>query len=116
MRYVNKYPIAHKLGLAKSALGLCRWQIRGHLDKTIPDLATAVQGSGDHAVVMIGGFGGSGAPIKLIHAVIDRFRATGHPVGLTVVNTNAENGHIGLAALIEAGMVRKLICSFPALG
>ena len=62
---------------------------------------------------MIGGFGGSGAPIELIHALIDRFLATGHPTDLTVVNNNAGNGHVGLAALIEAGMVRKLICSFP---
>ncbi|MBI1218971.1 MAG: 3-oxoacid CoA-transferase subunit A [Rhodobacteraceae bacterium] len=83
------------------------------MDKTIPTLAEAVAGIGDGAVVMIGGFGGSGAPIELIHALIDRFRATGHPAGLTVVNNNAGNGHIGLAALIEAGMVRKLICSFP---
>lgn len=83
------------------------------MDKTIPTLAAAVGQIGDGAVVMIGGFGGSGAPIELIHALIDRFRATGHPTGLTVVNNNAGNGHIGLAALIEAGMVAKLICSFP---
>jgi 3-oxoadipate CoA-transferase, alpha subunit len=83
------------------------------MDKTIPDLAMAVAAIGDDDVVMIGGFGGSGAPIELIHALIDRFRATGHPKGLTVVNNNAGNGHIGLAALIEAGMVQKLICSFP---
>jgi len=83
------------------------------MDKTIPNLATAVAGIGDGAVVMIGGFGGSGAPIELIHALIDRFKATGHPAQLTVINNNAGNGHIGLAALIEAGMVQKLICSFP---
>ena len=46
------------------------------------------------AVVMIGGFGGSGAPIELI----DRFAATGHPTGLTVVNNKAGNGHSFLAA------------------
>jgi len=83
------------------------------MDKTIADLATAVAGIGDGMTLMIGGFGGSGAPIELIHALIDRFRATGHPTGLTVVNNNAGNGHVGLAALIEQGMVRKLICSFP---
>ena len=83
------------------------------MDKTIPNLATAVAGIGDGAVVMIGGFGGSGAPIELIHALIDRYKATGHPTQLTVINNNAGNGHIGLAALIEAGMVKKLICSFP---
>lgn len=83
------------------------------MDKSLPDLSTAVAGIPDGASVMIGGFGGSGAPIELIHALIDRFRATGHPTGLTVINNNAGNGHVGLAALIEAGMVSKLICSFP---
>ena len=83
------------------------------MDKTISDLATAVAGIEDGMTVMIGGFGGSGAPIELIHALIDRRIRTGHPVGLTVINNNAGNGHVGLAALIEQGMVKKLICSFP---
>ena len=83
------------------------------MDKTLPDLATAVAGVADGMTVMIGGFGGSGAPLELIHALIDRFVATGHPRDLTVVNNNAGNGHVGLAALIEQGMVKKLICSFP---
>ena len=83
------------------------------MDKTVADLATAVAGIGDGMTVMIGGFGGAGSPIELIHALIDRYRATGHPKDLTVVNNNAGNGHVGLAALIEAGMVKKLICSFP---
>ncbi len=83
------------------------------MDKTVADLATAVAGIADGMTVMIGGFGGAGSPIELIHALIDRFRATGHPKDLVVVNNNAGNGHVGLAALIEAGMVKKLICSFP---
>jgi 3-oxoadipate CoA-transferase alpha subunit len=83
------------------------------MDKTLPDLATAVARIEDGMTVMIGGFGGSGAPIELIHALIDHFLATGHPKNLTIINNNAGNGHVGLAALIEAGMVRKLICSFP---
>ncbi|MBB3810391.1 3-oxoacid CoA-transferase subunit A [Pseudochelatococcus contaminans] len=83
------------------------------MDKTIASPAEAVAGIADRAVVMIGGFGGSGAPIELIHALIDRYVKTGSPKNLTVVNNNAGNGHVGLAALIEVGMVRKLICSFP---
>lgn len=83
------------------------------MDKTLANLAAAVAGITDGMTVMIGGFGGSGAPIELIHALIDRFCATGHPRDLTVINNNAGNGHVGLAALIEQGMVRKLICSFP---
>lgn len=83
------------------------------MDKTTADLSLAVAGIADGMTVMIGGFGGAGSPIELMHALIDRFRATGQPRDLVVVNNNAGNGHVGLAALIEAGMVRKLICSFP---
>ena len=83
------------------------------MDKTVGDLAAAVAGVADGMTVMIGGFGGAGAPIELIHALIDRYRATGSPKDLTVINNNAGNGHVGLAALIEQGMVRKLVCSFP---
>jgi len=78
------------------------------MDKTIPSIAEAVAGIPDGATVMIGGFGGSGAPIELIHALIDA-----GPKGLTVINNNAGNGHVGLAALIEQGQVAKMICSFP---
>ncbi|MBV7407423.1 3-oxoacid CoA-transferase subunit A [Maritimibacter sp. DP1N21-5] len=46
--------------------------------------------------------------MELIHALIDH--GAKH---LTVVNNNAGNGHVGLAALIEQGQVDKLICSFP---
>jgi 3-oxoadipate CoA-transferase alpha subunit len=83
------------------------------MDKTVADLATAVAEIEDGQTLMIGGFGGSGAPIELIHALIDRFRATGSPGELTVINNNAGNGRIGIAAMIDAGMVAKVICSFP---
>ncbi len=78
------------------------------MDKTIGSTAEAVADIGDGATVMIGGFGGSGAPIELIHALIDK-----GPRNLTVINNNAGNGRIGIAAMIDAGMVRKMICSFP---
>tara|TARA_R100001369_G_scaffold54308_1_gene81186 strand:- start:1 stop:708 length:708 start_codon:yes stop_codon:yes gene_type:complete len=78
------------------------------MNKTIATLSEAVSAIPDGATVMIGGFGGSGAPIELIHALIDH--GAKH---LTVVNNNAGNGHVGLAALIEQGQVDKLICSFP---
>lgn len=83
------------------------------MDKTVPDLAAAVAGIEDGMSLMVGGFGGSGAPIELIHALIDRFKATGSPTRLTVINNNAGNGRIGIAAMIDAGMVAKMICSFP---
>lgn len=78
------------------------------MDKTIESVVKAVSGIGDGATVMIGGFGGSGAPVELIHALIDK-----RPKHLTVINNNAGNGRIGIAAMIDAGMVRKMICSFP---
>ena len=78
------------------------------MDKTLDSLSAAVSRIHDGATVMIGGFGGSGAPIELIHALIDQGAKD-----LTVVNNNAGNGHVGLAALIEQKRVRKLICSFP---
>lgn len=83
------------------------------MDKTVPDFAAALAGIEDGMVLMVGGFGGSGAPIELIHALIDRFKATGSPKNLTVVNNNAGNGRIGIAAMIDAGMVAKMVCSFP---
>nr|CAD6430344.1 3-oxoadipate CoA-transferase [Rhizobium sp. Q54] len=78
------------------------------MDKTVASVRDAVSEINDGATIMIGGFGGSGAPIELIHALIDR-----RPKDLTVINNNAGNGRIGIAAMIDAGMVRKMICSFP---
>jgi 3-oxoadipate CoA-transferase, alpha subunit len=78
------------------------------MDKTIKSAREALSGIGDGATIMIGGFGGSGAPIELIHALIDK-----GPKNLTVINNNAGNGRIGIAAMIDAGLVKKMICSFP---
>ncbi|APO79126.1 3-oxoadipate CoA-transferase subunit A (plasmid) [Rhizobium etli 8C-3] len=78
------------------------------MDKTTGSAAEAICEIGDGASIMIGGFGGSGAPIELIHALIDK-----GPKNLTVINNNAGNGRIGIAAMIDAGMVGKMICSFP---
>lgn len=83
------------------------------MDKRVSSLAEAVSVIADGATLMIGGFGGSGAPIELIHALIDRFLATGSPGNLTVINNNAGNGDVGLAAMIREGMVTKIVCSFP---
>jgi 3-oxoadipate CoA-transferase alpha subunit len=58
--------------------------------------------------VLIGGFGTAGQPVELIEALV---RSGSRD--LTVVNNNAGNGDVGLAALIAAGRVRKIICSFP---
>jgi 3-oxoadipate CoA-transferase alpha subunit len=78
------------------------------MDKTHPNAAAVISQIPDGAVVMIGGFGRAGAPIELIHALIDHGAKD-----LTVVNNNAGNGRIGIASLIDAGQVAKMICSFP---
>ena len=83
------------------------------MDKSVESLEAAVGDIADGAVVMIAGFGGSGIPVELIHALVARFRSTGHPKGLTVVNNNAGTGAVGIAAMLDAGMVAKVICSFP---
>jgi 3-oxoadipate CoA-transferase, alpha subunit len=76
------------------------------IDKTVNHMALA--GVHDGATVMIGGFGGSGQPAHLIDGLIEQGAKD-----LTIVNNNAGNGDVGLAALLKAGRVRKIICSFP---
>ncbi|WP_323101382.1 3-oxoacid CoA-transferase subunit A [Intrasporangium sp. YIM S08009] len=68
----------------------------------------AVEGIEDGSTVLVGGFGLAGMPFDLIDALI-RQGAT----DLTVVANNAGNGEVGLAALLKAGRVRKVVCSFP---
>lgn len=78
------------------------------IDKRITSVEEAVADVFDGATVMIGGFGEAGSPIELIHALIDQ-----GATNLTVVNNNTGSGEVGLAALIMAGRVSKMICSYP---
>ncbi len=78
------------------------------IDKTVASVEDAVAGIPDGATVMIGGFGRAGQPVELIDALI-----AGGATDLTVVNNNAGNGDTGLAALLSARRVRKILCSFP---
>ena len=78
------------------------------IDKQVLSPSEAVADIFDGSTVMIGGFGESGSPIELIHALIDQGAKN-----LTVINNNTGSGHVGLAALIENGQVGKMICSFP---
>jgi 3-oxoadipate CoA-transferase alpha subunit len=78
------------------------------IDKQVASVADAVAGTPDGATVMIGGFGGAGQPNELIDALIAQGAKD-----LVIVNNNAGNGETGLAALLQAGRVRKIICSFP---
>ncbi|MEO5672357.1 MAG: 3-oxoacid CoA-transferase subunit A [Ramlibacter sp.] len=78
------------------------------IDKIAPSIADALADVRDGATVLIGGFGTAGIPGELIDGLIDQGARD-----LTVVNNNAGNGDHGLAALLKAGRVRKIICSFP---
>lgn len=83
------------------------------MNKVYPGIEEALAFIEDGMAVMIGGFGGAGAPIELIHALVERYERTGTPGALTVINNNAGNGAVGIAAMIGAGMVAKMVCSFP---
>jgi 3-oxoadipate CoA-transferase, alpha subunit len=78
------------------------------VSKVVESAAAAVAGIEDGATIMIGGFGTAGLPSALVDAVIDQGAR-----GLTVVSNNAGNGDTGLAALLKARRVRKIICSYP---
>ena len=78
------------------------------IDKTVSSPAAAVADVFDGATVMIGGFGTAGMPSELIDALIAQGATR-----LTIVNNNAGNGEIGVAALLKARRVSKIICSFP---
>ena len=78
------------------------------IDKTYDTLQRAVADIHDGATVMIGGFGNAGMPSSLIDALIEQGARE-----LTIVNNNAGNGDTGLAALLKARRVRKIVCSFP---
>lgn len=78
------------------------------ISKILDSAADAVSDIPDGATVMIGGFGTAGQPVELIDALLESGARD-----LTIVNNNAGNGTTGLAALLAARRVRKIICSFP---
>ncbi|WP_246793330.1 3-oxoacid CoA-transferase subunit A [Burkholderia perseverans] len=78
------------------------------VNKIFDSLQSAVADIHDGATIMIGGFGTAGMPSELIDALIAHGARD-----LTIVNNNAGNGETGLAALLKARRVRKIICSFP---
>ncbi len=78
------------------------------IDKISDSVQTALATIKDGSTVMIGGFGTAGQPAELIDGLIAHGAKD-----LVIVNNNAGNGDTGLAALLKAGQVRKIICSFP---
>jgi 3-oxoadipate CoA-transferase alpha subunit len=78
------------------------------IDKRVRDLAAAVEGVRDGSVVLCAGFGGAGLPDALCEALVEQGARD-----LVIVANNAGVGHGGLAALLAAGRVRRIMCSFP---
>ncbi len=78
------------------------------IDKIVSSMAEAVADIPDGASVMVGGFGPSGVPVQLLEAL----RRHG-PRGLTVISNNAGVGDDGIGSLLGAGLVRKIICTYP---
>ena len=78
------------------------------INKIAPSIEAALAGVKDGSTVMIGGFGTAGIPNELIDGLIAQGAKD-----LVIVNNNAGNADAGLAALLKAGRVRKIICSFP---
>ncbi len=78
------------------------------IDKRVATLADAVAGVADGATVLVGGFGNSGVPVELVHALLEQGARD-----LTVVTNNAGSGQTDIAALIRERRVRRIICSYP---
>src|SRR3954447_6713909 len=78
------------------------------INKIVQSPEQALAGVEDGATILIGGFGAAGLPVQLVDALIEQ-KAT----DLTIVANNAGNGEVGIAALLKARRVRKIICSFP---
>lgn len=74
----------------------------------VEDFAAAVDGIEDGMTILVGGFGDCGLPKRLIDALVER-----GPRNLTVVANNAGTGTAGIAKLLTAGMIRKVVCSYP---
>lgn len=78
------------------------------INKIVDSVEVALADIQDGNTIMIGGFGDAGQPIDLINGLIDQGARE-----LVVINNNAGGGDLGLAALLKARRVRKIICSFP---
>jgi 3-oxoadipate CoA-transferase, alpha subunit len=80
------------------------------INKVVDGLDRALADVEDGCTLMVNGFGGAGAPTVLLDALADRGLRD-----LTVISNNAGTGHSGLAALLAAGSVSRIICSYPRM-
>src|SRR5437667_11199558 len=80
------------------------------IDKIVSSVEAALADVSDGSTILVGGFGGAGVPEELIDALIAQGAKD-----LTIINNNAGNGEVGVAALLKSGRVRKIVCSYPRL-
>lgn len=78
------------------------------INKICSSMEQALSGVKDGSTILVSGFGSVGIPNDLIHGLIDQGARD-----LTVVANNAGSGSEGLAGLMAAKRVRKIICSYP---
>ena len=78
------------------------------IDKQVASIAAALDGIRDGATILSAGFGAVGAPDDLLDGLLEKGVRD-----LVVVSNNAGTGRRGLAALLAAGRVRRIVCSFP---
>ena len=80
------------------------------INKIVDKLSDAFTGLKDGATIMIGGFGGSGIPHELIDCLVEQ-----DAKDLVIITNNAGSGETGIAALLKARRVRKIVCSYPRM-
>jgi 3-oxoadipate CoA-transferase alpha subunit len=80
------------------------------INKIADSIEDAFRDLADGATIMIGGFGGSGVPNELIDCLVDQ-----NIKDLVIITNNAGSGETGIAALLKARRVRKIVCSYPRM-
>ena len=78
------------------------------INKIVATVQDAVSGVADGSSILVSGFGGAGLPLALLDALLESGAKN-----LTIVSNNAGNGGVGIAKLVLARRVQKMVCSFP---
>lgn len=78
------------------------------IQKIMPNVMEALCDIADGSTILISGFGGAGLPVFLLDALLEQGAKD-----LTLASNNAGNQGVGIAKLVAAGRVKKMICSFP---
>jgi 3-oxoadipate CoA-transferase alpha subunit len=78
------------------------------IDKFMASAEQAVADVSNGSTILVSGFGGAGLPGCLLAALVRQGAKD-----LVIISNNAGNNGNGIAQLVAAGRVRKIICSFP---